>query len=135
MMRSLRFVTAIAMSCLCLTTSLHAVLQNADPRKSPETAVKEGIRLLEAKKYADFLRTFAQPSELEELLASRSLEELGADYGERRAPDMLAALRAAAAMKPTLTQDGSRAEYRFEKPFGRERRISMQKIGEFWYFR
>jgi hypothetical protein len=125
----------LLIALLCFGLSGNTLTQTPDPRTQPATAVKEAIRLLEARKYADFLKTFTRPSELEELLAKGSMEELAADFGERRAPDILAALRAAATMEPVLTQDGTRAEYKFEKPFGRERRISMAKIGEYWYFR
>lgn len=126
------FVFALVVFSLA---SVGARGQTPDPRTQPETAVKEGIRLLEAKKYAEFLQTFARPSEVEELIAKGPIEDVAKEFGDRRAPDLLAALRAASAMKPTLNEDGTRAEYRFEKPFGRERRISMVKIGEFWYMR
>jgi hypothetical protein len=115
--------------------AIHAFQQAADPRTQPETAVKEAIRLLDAKKFVDFLETFARPGEVEELTAKAPIEEVAKEFGERRAPDLLSALRAASTMKPTLNQDATRADYRFEKPFGRERRISMVKIGEFWYLR
>ncbi len=97
--------------------------------------MKEAIRLLEAGKHAEFLKTFARPSEVEEIWQRDRWTKLAAEFGEKRAPDLLAALRAASTMKPTLSAEGTRAEYMFEKPFGRERKISMVKIGEFWYFR
>ena len=125
----------LLLALLCLASPLHAFVQTPNPRTQPATAVKEAIRMLEAKKYTDFLKTFTSPSELEELLLKGSIEELAAEFGERRAPDILAALRAASTMTPTLNAEGNRATYRFEKPFGREARISMAKIGEYWYFR
>ncbi len=124
-----------AMIAIVVLAPFVQVAQTSNPRTQPETAVKEGIRLLEAGKHAEFLKTFARPSEVEELVAKRSIEELAAEFGEKRAPDLLAALRAASTMKPTMSAEGTRAEYSFEKPFGRERRISMVKIGEFWYLR
>ena len=126
--------TAVAIAVVALAPLVQAV-QTPNPRTQPELAVKQGIRLLEAGKHAEFLKTFARPSELEELTAKRSIDDVAAEFGEKRAPDFLAALRAAATMKPTVSAEGTRAEYNFEKPFGRERRISMAKIGEFWYFR
>jgi hypothetical protein len=128
------FPSAVAIAIVVLAPLVQTV-QTSNPRTQPESAVKEGIRLLEASKYAEFLKTFARPSEVEEMVAKRPMDELAAEFGEKRAPDLLAALRAAATMKPTISAEGTRAEYSFEKPFGRERRISMVKIGEFWYFR
>ena len=126
--------TAITLAMVMFAPMVQAV-QTPHPRTQPESAVKEGIRLLEASKYAEFLKTFARPSELEELTAKRSIDDVAAEFGEKRAADLLAALRAADKMKPTLSAEGTRAEYTFEKPFGRERRISMAKIGDVWYFR
>ena len=128
------FPTAVTIAMVMLAPMVQAV-RTPDPRTQPESAVKEGIRLLEASKFAEFLKTFARPSELEELTAKRSIDDVAAEFGEKRAPDLLAALRAASTMKPTISAEGTRAEYTFEKPFGRERRISMAKIGDVWYFR
>ena len=131
-MRRIAFALVLALACLA---PVESICQAADPRTQPETAVKEAIRLLEARKYVEFLRTFVRPSELEEILAKASIDEVAREVGEKRVPDLLSALRAASAMKPVINEAGTRAEYRFEKPFGRERRISMEKIGEFWYLR
>jgi hypothetical protein len=125
----------LLIALLCVGPPVNAFTQTPDPRTQPATTVKEAIRVLEAKKYAEFLKSFPRPGDMDELLASRSMDDLAAEFGERRAPDLLAALRAAAAMTPVLTHEGTRAEYKFEKPFGRERRISLTKIGEHWYFR
>ena len=38
-----------------------------DPREKPETAVTEGIRLLEKEEYVDFLKQFVPPDDLKEL--------------------------------------------------------------------
>ena len=120
---------------LCAGFAVAADGQSSSPRTQPDSAIKEGIRLLEAKKYAEFLETFVRPSELAELLDKRSLAETADEFGKRRAADLLAVLRAASALKPALNEGGTRAEYVFEKPIGRERRLQLQKIGEFWYFR
>ena len=109
--------------------------RSADPRTQPATAIAEAIRLLEAKEYARFLETFSRPGDLTEMLATRKMDDLVAEFASERSPDILAALKAASGMQPTVSQDGLRVDYRFEKPFGREKRISMVKIGEFWYFR
>ncbi len=130
----LRIASALVLVLACLAP-VESIGQTVDPRTQPETAVKEAIRLLEARKTVEFLRTFVRPSELEELLKKAPIDEVAKEIEERRVPDLLAALRAASTMKPVINEAGTRAEYRFEKPFGRERRIAMEKIGEFWYLR
>ena len=128
--RSIRILVLV----LCAAYAATGYAQS-DPRTQPDSAIKEAIRLLEAKKYAEFIRTFARPSELEELLARQSLEAVSADFEKRKAADVLAMLRAAATMKPALNEDRTRAEYAFEKPVGGERRLQLEKIGQFWYLR
>lgn len=111
------------------------VASQTDPRREAGTAIKEAIRLLEKKDYVTMLKTFARPSELEEQLVKRTIEEAAAEFGEKRATDLLAALRAASTMTQTFSNDGARVDYTFEKPFGRERRITMVKIDGLWYLR
>ena len=106
--------TAITLAMVMFAPMVQAV-QTPHPRTQPESAVKEGIRLLEASKYAEFLKTFARPSELEELTAKRSIDDVAAEFGDKRAPDLLAALRAASTMKPTISAEATRAEYSFRE--------------------
>ncbi len=129
-----RSICAVGVA-LCVSGAAAVDAQTTNPRTQPESAIKEGIRLLEAKKFAEFAKTFVRPSELEELLAKQPLEELVVEFEKRRAADLLAVLRAASAMKPTLNEERTRAVYTFEKPVGGERRLQLEKIGEFWYLR
>lgn len=112
-----------------------ALGQQADPRREPATAIVEAIRLLERKDYVTYFKTFVRPSEAEELLAKKNIEVLVAEFAEKRAADILTALREAARMTLTLNAEGTRATYRLEKPIGRESRVSLEKIGDFWFFR
>jgi hypothetical protein len=125
----------LSLVALLCASVVPAFGQKIDPRREPATAVAEAIRVLERKDYATFLQTFARPEELKELLASKKIEEVAAEFGKEKAADILIALKAAAKMTPTLSREGTRADYRFEKPIGGESRITLEKIGEYWYFR
>ena len=109
--------------------------QNPDPRRDPTLAVAEMIRLLEKKDHATLLKTFATPEELERLTRDKTFDARVVEFANTRAAGYLLALQAASKMKPTFNDDRTRAYYRFEKPIGGEPRISLQKIGEFWYLR
>jgi hypothetical protein len=123
---------AIAMVVVAVVV---AGAQAKDPRRDPATAVQEAIRLIETKNYVALLKTFAMPEELERLTRTTTLEAAAADFGRDRASRILEALKAAAKLKPTLNEDGTRADFLFETPVGGERRIRLQKVGEFWYLR
>ena len=133
----LRRGVALLLACAIAVASVArpSAAQKPDPRTQPAAAIAEAIRLLEGKEYARFLETFSRPGDLTEMLATRKMDDLVAEFASERSPDILAALKAASGMPPTVSQDGLRVDYRFEKPFGREKRISMVKIGEYWYFR
>lgn len=127
-----RLLAPCALLCALV---LPALGQKIDPRREPATTVAEAIRVLERKDYATFLQKFARPEELKELLAKKTIEEVSAEFAKEKAADVLLALKAAATMTPALSREGTRADYRFEKPIGGESRITLEKIGEHWYFR
>lgn len=113
--------------------------QQADPAvtKAVTDVLDNGIRLLEAKDYAGFLRTCLRPSEVEELVEQfETIEKAGEAYAQTDRPaGTLAALKAARAMTPAFTQEGMRAEFAFAQPIGGERRLQLQKIDGRWYLR
>ena len=129
--------TLAFMAALFVGLSLQPVraAQRPDPRREPATAIAEAIRLLERKDYVALLENFARPDELKAMLAKKPIEELAADFGQRRAAGTLDALKAASRMTPELSQDGLRADYRFEKPVGGENRVRLVRIGEYWFLR
>lgn len=129
--RWLTFITAAVLVC----SVWPGIATQKDPRTEPETALALATKLMESKDYAGFLKTFARPSELAELLAKRSLAEVAAEFGRERATDLLAALKAALMTEPTYNTDRTRVDYRFQKPFGRERAVTLVKIDAYWYLR
>jgi hypothetical protein len=126
-------VTALAFSGAFQTAST----PSADPRREPGTAIKEAIRLLEARDYAVVVKTFIRPSELEEMLTKHgTIEEVAKEFvKDDRPAKMLDVLKAASTMTPTMNADGTRANYTFEKPVGGAKRLSMAKIGDYWFLR
>jgi hypothetical protein len=111
--------------------------QPADPRREPASAIKEAIRLLEARDYAAFVKTCMRPSELEEMLVKhKTVEEVAKEFAQSdRAARMLDVLKAASTMTPVMNADGTRANYTFEKPVGGAKRLSLAKVDGLWYLR
>src|SRR5262245_42048385 len=102
-----------------------------DPRERLETAIAEGIKLLEAKDYAKFLTMFVPP----EVLASRGpIEQFAAEFASRKGPMALVALKQIQNAKPTMSPDGSVATYELiPAPEGGPGSITWQKTGKYWY--
>lgn len=129
-MRALVFVVAVAVASV-----QPAFSQQPDPRRDSGTAIAEMIRLLERKDFVTLLNTFAVPEKLKEMVANKTIDAVAAEFGERKADDVLEMLKAASKIKPTFNPDGTRADYRFDKPIGGDGRVTMVKIGEYWFIR
>ena len=116
---------------------LQASAQQPDAKRQVATALQDAIRLLEAKQHLEFIKTFMRPSEVEELVAKfGSAENVAAELGKGdRIGTMLKRLHAASKLEPTFNTDGTIARYTFDAPIGREKGLSLQKIGERWYLR
>jgi hypothetical protein len=113
------------------------VKQTNDPRVEPGTAIKEAIRLLEARDYVGFVKTCIRPSELTEMTTKYgTVEEAAKAFANTDRPaKLLDILKAASALTPAINADGTRADYRFDKPVAGANRLSLAKIDGYWYLR
>lgn len=105
----------------------------ADRREKLETAVPEGIRLLEAKDYVAFLKNFASPEDLKKFTEKTPLDEFAKEFGLEKAPRLLEVLKSIRDVKPTLELDGTKATYALKEPIGGKKVIIWVKIGKYWY--
>jgi hypothetical protein len=118
----------VAFSCVALVAASSAADAKADPREKLETAIPEGIRLLEAKEYAKFLKNFVSPDVLKKLTEKQTLEEFAKEFGEEKAARLLKALQTIKDAKPELDADGKKATYKLK-----ERPLIFVKIDKYWY--
>jgi hypothetical protein len=110
--------------------------QQPDPRREPATALKEGIRLLEKKNQAEFMQKCMAPIEVDRAKQRfGSLERAVAEFGRQgRFETALKAFRAAAKVRPTFYDDGTRANFVFDAPIGGEQRLQLRKVNGLWYW-
>ena len=104
----------------------------ADPRERLETAIEEGIRLLDKKEYATFLSMFVAP----DMLARRrdTLEEFAAEFAGGKADRLLAVLKQIRTAKPTMNPESTQAIYELTPaPERGPSSLRWNKIGKFWY--
>jgi hypothetical protein len=99
-----------------------------------KAAIAEGLRLLEAKDFATFLKTFMKPTDLTEHLSKfGTMEKLTAALSRHKESALLLEkFRAASKVEPTFSGDGVRANFPFDAVIGNDRRLQLEKIGDRW---
>lgn len=117
--------------------SLSVISQEAkpDPRENVDTAVKEAIRLVEAKEIATFIMQFAHPDDLKKILKGKTIEELAEQFSAQKSANLLLALKEIDGKKPELSEDGTQAMFKVDLKTAPGGRIVFQKSGKLWYIR
>jgi hypothetical protein len=82
--------------------------------------------------------TVDSPRDLDEykrVTENVSIDEFAKKFGESKAPRMLKALKAAQGVKPTMSDDGSKATIEFKEPVEGKDKIEFIKIDKLWYIK
>jgi hypothetical protein len=124
-------------SVFVLTLASFAARGQESATREPDLLLVDGIRLLERKQTAAFLKAYTLPDDYSALVKKfGSADALTAAFErENRHTTILAALHAAVKAQPTLSVDGTRATYPFDTVIRGERRLSLQKVAGKWYIR
>ncbi len=111
------------------------VAQDVKPetQKTLETAIPEGVRLLEAKEYQTFVKNFASPADLKRITEEMSLEEFAKTFGERKAQRLLQVLKEIKDAKPDLDDTGTKATFTLKERIDGGKSIEFIKIEKYWY--
>jgi hypothetical protein len=131
-MNTVRASTAVFL-WLPAVISLATADSKADPREKLETAVPEGVRLLEAKDYSTFLKNFITPDDLKKITEKAALDEFSKQFGENKAPRLLQVLKSIRDAKPTLDPSGKKATYELKEPIDGKKTITWVKVDKHWY--
>lgn len=105
-----------------------------DPQEKLETAIPEGIRLLEAKEDAKFLKTFMAPEDFKKN-NPKKLDEFVKYFSEKEAVSVLKMLKAVRYVNPTFGNEGKLATYPLKEPIDNQNSISFKKVDKRWYLR
>lgn len=128
----------VIMKCAAIAfvaTAMGAAESPPERYKSLETAIPEGIRLLEAKEYATFLKNFVEPEHFKLLTQSVPLEKFAQKFGEGKAELMLEVLRSIRGTNPTMDASGTLATYTLKEPPKVRPTIVWVKVEDRWYIR
>lgn len=105
-----------------------------NPSESLETAIPHGIKLLEAKKHEEFIKTFIEPDALKKFTADpKRFADLVAGFGGEKADALLKALKEVKGEKPELVKDGKVAKFKLKTPIGGRDEIAFVKVGKTWH--
>jgi len=105
-----------------------------EARETLDTAIAEGIRLLEAKSYDAFLKAFVPPDDLKKLADKHPLGEFTEKFGEKKGPHLLLILKSLKDAKPKLEDDGKKATFDVPKDLATTKpAITFVQIGKYWY--
>jgi len=123
-------VAAVVLSCW----SLAAEEAKPEARERVETAITEGIRLLEAKQYEAFVKAFVPPDDLKKVTEKKPLNEFVDKFAEKKAPHLLDILKSIKDTTPTLSADGTSATFALKKDLATVKEdITFKKIDKYWY--
>jgi hypothetical protein len=131
-MRTTRVIFA-ALAAVVGFAALVTAQAKADPREKLETAIPKAIRLLEAKEYETFLKTFIAPDDFKKVTKDVSLEEFAMRFGKDHAATLLQVLKAVKGTKPTLDPDGTKATFKHDIKGAPKDSITFVKVDNFWY--
>jgi hypothetical protein len=130
-------IRLLLISSLVISLVTPAVAQDVKPesREALETAIPEGIRLLEAKEYKVFVEIFVPPADLKKIIEGSSLEEFAKKFGERKAPRLLEILKEIKGTKPSLDDNGTEATFSLKEEKDGKKSITFVKIDKYWYIK
>jgi hypothetical protein len=103
-----------------------------DLREKLETAIPEGIRMLEAKEHVAFIKAFVPPEMLKKILGNGSIEEFAAKFAENKAETLLQVLTDIKGTQPELDKTGTKATFKFSKEISGKKEIKFSKVEKFW---
>ena len=106
-----------------------------DPRENLNTAIPEAIRLLEAKEYKAFLKSFMTPDDFKKLTATESLEKYAKAWGERKGLILLKFCKVIKDAKPTLDDTGTKATFTIKEAIAGKKSITFVKVEKHWCIR
>ncbi len=105
----------------------------ADSRTELKLYIPALIKLLEEKKYAEFLDIAVPPEVMEKMVKKAGKEAFVKQFAEKQAV-LLAALKAVKDAKPEMSADGNTATYKIPESAKAGRpEIKFQKIEKKWY--
>lgn len=118
----------------CLTAHGADAAPAAAPAEtaSLETAIPYGIKLLEAKEYKAFLQAFVPP-DMYKAMTEGGSDEFVKHFAEGRAEKLLAVMKGLKDAKPTLEEDGKKANYKLGEEIAGKKSIQFIRIGTNWY--
>ena len=132
-MTTVRFAS-ILFSLLLLMIGQVQADTTPNPREKLQTAIPEGIRLLETKEYITFLKNFMNPCDLEQFIKEEnSLEEGAKMFAEEKAQRLLEIFKEIQDVKPKFENNGNKAIFQLKDNDEGIHTIIFVRFERYWY--
>jgi len=122
-------LTALSICLIALLVQSGAQTKSSS-RTLADSVVNEATALLDAGDCEAFLKKFIPPDELARVTKDQSIEQFAAKFKESHAPRLLKALKATKDVQPQYL-----IRYTFKEPVDGVNEITIQRIGDSWYFK
>ena len=129
---TMRLATRISLVVL-LGVNVLLAQENVAERENINTAISDGIRLLEAREYTEFLKRYVAPADLERLIKTTSLEDFSREFSGSKASRLLEVLKLIQGKKPDADSSGTSATFQLQSPIGGKSSITFVRIEKNWY--
>jgi hypothetical protein len=127
-----RFAAPLCLVFLAVA-SLAADEKKPDPRENIGTLIPHGIKLMEAKKYKEFMEAFVPPADLARMKESGMFDEIAKKFGEgNKATQLLAALKEVNGSVPEYNDDKTEATFKLKTPQGNKKSLDFKQVGTYW---
>jgi len=133
--RILATTFALLLAPCVLSFAADAPAAAAPLNATVESAVANGIKLLEAKDYKTFLKTYVPPEVYPKIIADKGEDAFVAMFAGDKATKLLAVLKSIKDAKPTMKDDGKTAVYDLAEEIADKKNIQFVQVNGAWYIR
>jgi hypothetical protein len=130
---SLFAIPLMVSAAIFATAAVTRATEDKSKTKTVQATIEKGIKLLEAKEYASFLKQFVKPEDMDRILKeAKSLDKFAEKFGQDSAADLLKVFKHIKDAPPLLSSDGKQAKYMLNVPGIHQKEITFTKVDNRW---
>ena len=124
-----------ALGILLLCTGWLAADEKRAFQENLDTAIAEGIKMLESQEYSKFLKTFVDPEQFKKFSELGDIEEFAKKFGEKKGKQLLEVLKSIKGKTPKMEEDGKKATFDIKIEGVSKDSIIFAKVEKYWYIK
>lgn len=100
-----------------------------------DTAIAEGIKMLEGQEYARFLKHYVEPDQFKKFSEQGDIDEFAKKFSEKKAKIILDVLKSIKGKTPKMEEDGKKASFEIKLEGFPKDSIVFARIDKYWYIK